>query len=129
EVSIDVRPESSQNRVNPFAQGVVQVALLSAEGFDATQVDTTSLGFGPSAAPAVHVELVDVNGDGLVDLVSHHSIPLTGIALGDTQACLVGTTLDGVAFSGCDEVSTVPEKLFGPEAHGKQQGEPKGNAH
>ena len=125
EVAIDVRPGNPQNRVNPFAQGVVQVALLGAADFDVSQVDTTSLGFGPSAAPSVHVELVDVNGDGLVDLVSHHSIPLTGIALGDAQACLVGTTLDGVAFSGCDAVSTVPEHLFGPDGNQGTQKGPK----
>ena len=126
EVSIDVRPTSAENRVNPFARGVVQVALLGAEDLDVTQVDVASLGFGPSAAPAVHTEIEDVNADGWHDLVTHHRIPKTGIALGDTEACLTGAMADGMALSGCDAVSTVPESLFGPEAaaahgNGKQK--------
>lgn len=128
EVTIDVRPGSPRNRVNPFARGVVQVALLGAEDFDVSQVDVSSLGFGPSGAPAVHSHVADVNADGWPDLVSHHPIPLTGIALGDGEACLTGATLAGVAIEGCDAVSTVPAQLGGPAAaaaaRGKQGAQP-----
>ena len=129
EVAIDVRPGNPHNRVNPFAQGQVQVALLGAEGFDVAKVDAASLAFGPSGAPAERVRIADVNGDGRPDLVSHHRIPKTGIALGDAQACLVGMTQDGVAFSGCDTVSTLPEQILGPAAaaaHGKADGKANG---
>jgi hypothetical protein len=124
EVAIDVKPGNPANPVNPFAQGVVAVALLGAEGFDVTQVDPTSLAFGPSGAPAEHFHIEDVNQDGWPDLVSQHRVPLTGIALGDAQACLAGALVDGTAFAGCDAVSTVPEHLFAPEAaaHGKAKG-------
>jgi hypothetical protein len=118
EVAIDVRPRSPRNPVNPFARGVVSVALLGAEAFDVAQVDRASLGFGPSGAPAERAHVEDVNHDGWPDLVSQHRIPLTGIALGDTEACLAGTRVDGTAFAGCDAVSTVPKRLFGPDAAG-----------
>jgi hypothetical protein len=127
EVAIDVRPGSPHNHVSPFAQGQVRVALLGAEGFDVSQVDPASLAFGPAGAPAERSLVADVNGDGRPDLVSHHRIPLAGIALGDTEACLVGATLDGVSLRGCDAVETVPEHLFAPAAaaaHAKGKGKP-----
>ena len=49
----------------------------------------------------------DVNDDGITDLVSHYRTLETGIAFGDSQACVSGDTLDGMAFQDCDEVTTV----------------------
>jgi hypothetical protein len=34
----------------------------------------------------------------------HYRVPLTGIDLGDTTACLRGRTVDGVPIFGCDGV-------------------------
>ena len=107
-VGIDVRPGSARNRVNPLAHCVVAVALLAADDLDPTQVDVASLGFGPDAAPAVHSLLRDVDRDGRLDLVTHHRIPQTGIALGDEEACLGGQLLDGTPLAGCDAVDTLP---------------------
>jgi hypothetical protein len=118
-VAIDLRPGSPRNRVNPYARGVVAVALLGADGFDVTQVDVASLGFGPESAPAVHARRHDVDGDGLVDLVTHHRIPQTGIAPGDVEACLSGQTLDGTALTGCDAVESVPLRWLAK--HGSKQ--------
>jgi len=73
--------------------------------------DESSIAFGTAGAtPAdgVSTYLDDLNGDGLMDLVSHYWTPETGIALGDTEACLTGETLDGVPFEGCDSVRMVP---------------------
>jgi len=119
EVAIDVRPGSPRNRVNPFARGVVAVALLGADDLDVAQVDVTSLGFGPDGAPALHSHQDDVDGDGRQDLVSHHRIPQTGIAPGDAEACLSGQTLDGTPLAGCDAVSTVPLRWLA--RHGADQ--------
>jgi hypothetical protein len=72
-------------------------------------VDVTTLAFGPDgAAPAQpqggHVS--DVNDDGLADLISRYRTQETGIAMGDTEACVTGETLDGIPFEGCDSIST-----------------------
>lgn len=119
-VSIDVRPGSPRNRLNPFAPGVVGVALLGSDALDVEQVDVSTVVFGPAGAPAVHAFVADVDGDGHPDLVTHHRIPETGIAAGDAEACLGAQTLDGVALGGCDAVDTVPLRWL--ERHAAKRG-------
>jgi hypothetical protein len=46
-----------------------------------------------------------VNKDKKKDLVFHFETQATGIDLGDTTACLKGTTTDGIGFFGCDAVT------------------------
>ncbi len=108
-VQIDIKPGSLPNAINPRAQGVIPVAILSTSSFDATTVDPGSVRFGPAAAPAQngvgHVE--DVNGDGLNDLVFQFDTQATGIACGDTSAALTGRTNSGVAIQGSDSIITV----------------------
>jgi len=111
-VEIDVRPGRS-DRINPFSAGVVPVALFGSEIFDVEAVDPDSLGLGPNGAPVFdqsvpHVK--DLNGDGFDDILCHHPVPMTGIAMGDTEVCLTGMTWDGDPFAGCTTVSTVPKQ-------------------
>ena len=115
-LTIDIKPGSDRNSINPNSKGVIPVAILGSASFDVTTVDVTTLAFGPDGAtpahdltdPIVYADhLQDVNGDGFTDLVSHYRTQDTGIAKGDTEACLTGETTGGVAISGCDAIKTV----------------------
>ena len=77
-----------------------------AEGVE--EVEEKSLVFGPAGAGLSHrngPHFDDIDGDGLLDLVAHHRIAETGIAANDIEACLVGETVDGQSFVGCDLVT------------------------
>ena len=110
-VDIDIRPGDSSNTINPSGRGVVPVALLGSGAFDIMDVDTATLAFGPGGAlPVVWFgpPLRDVNRDGFPDLLAMFPIGDAGITYGATEACLVGTTAEGVPFMGCDVVTTSP---------------------
>lgn len=109
-VPVDVHPGTGANDINVRAKGVVPVAILSTDSFDApTAVDVSTIQFGPNGAPVArdrgHIE--DVNGDGRLDLVFQFDTQATGIACGDTVVSLWGQTVSGVLIQGIDSIHTV----------------------
>src|SRR5262249_5661596 len=106
-VTIDIKPGDSRNEINIKSHGKIEVAILSTADFDARTVDVDSLRFGRTGQEdslsrnphGPRYELVDVNGDGRLDLVVKFEIDLTGFQVGDTNGILTGRLLDGTAVS------------------------------
>ncbi len=116
EVDIDIKPGSDPNSINLKSKGVVPVAILGSAIFDVTDVDVTTLMFGPGNAEPVHDltdsivyadHLQDVNLDGYLDLVCHFKTQELGLVAGSTEATLSGETYDGVIVYGTDSVNIV----------------------
>lgn len=109
-VSIDIKPGSPRNVVNSKSHGVIAVAILTTNTFDATSVAPLSVRFGPDGAMEAHGRghLEDVNRDGRPDLVLHFRTQETGIRCSDRTVLLTGkTAAEGELVEGSDYVTTV----------------------
>jgi hypothetical protein len=131
-VNIDIKPGSDTNSINPHSNGVIPVAILTDDDFDATTVRGETCRFGPTQAIPRHYNVEDVDGDGDLDMILHFPTQETGLTFSDTEAILTGQTTDGRYISGTDVVRMVPAKgKMGPKGKDDAPGqnkEPSDNA-
>jgi hypothetical protein len=108
-LDIDIKPGSDPNSINLKSKGVIPVAILTTDSFDASQVDWETVSFGPDGASKSHAmgHIKDVDEDGDLDLLLHFNTQETGITCGDTEATLTGETFSGESITGSDSVVTV----------------------
>lgn len=112
-VSIDIKPGSDTNPINPNSNGNIPVAILSTPDFDAPSVvDVSSLTFGrfgnEESLVFCNDNGEDVNGDGLLDLVCHFDNQLTVLVHPKYRyGNLKGYTVDGTPLKGKDSVTII----------------------
>ena len=112
EIEIDIKPGSDPNSINPNSMGLVPVAILTTDIFDATTVDPSTLSFMAAVDVAgepncVRHGLEDVDGDGDIDLVCKFPQKTTWITCDTTQGAIIGETIDGTTIIGFDSINPV----------------------
>jgi hypothetical protein len=116
-VKIDIKPISEPNSINCQNQnGVITVAILTTDTFDATTVDHTTVLFEgaeethidkQTSLPRRHEE--DVDNDGDLDLVFHFRYADTNLRCDSTEGMLTGNTTSGNSIQGIDSVRMVQQ--------------------
>jgi hypothetical protein len=108
EVDIDIKPGSDPNSINLTSKGVVSVAVLTTEDFDASTVDPVNVLF--AGADPMRWSVEDVDGDGDEDLLFHFKTQEIDLDVTSTEATLTGTTFGGQPIQGTDTVNIVKGK-------------------
>ena len=108
-VEINIKPMSTEPvPFNPKAKGVLPVAVLGSESLKGSDIDASSVVFGPKEIKALKNSLEDVNKDGHEDLVLHFKNDEAGIRCGpDLAVFLKGKLKDGRAFQGGQAITPV----------------------
>jgi hypothetical protein len=106
EVALDIKPGSDPNSINLRSKGVVPVAVLTTDEFDATTVDPATVSFAGAAPLRWTTEDVDCDGD--LDLLFHFKTQELALTPESTDATLTGATFDGRSIQGIDAVNIVP---------------------
>ena len=108
DIDIDIKPGSDPNSINLKSKGVVPVAVLTTDNFDANTVDPETVEF--AGAEPVRSTLEDVDSDGDLDMLFHFKTQELNLDEDSTEATLTGKTLDEIDIVGMDSVNIVPKK-------------------
>jgi hypothetical protein len=106
QVTIDIKPGSDPNSINLKSKGVVPVAVLTTDDFDASTVDPDTAVF--AGASPLRWAMEDVDGDGDIDLLFHFKTQELNLDENSTEATLTSDTTDGKHIEGTDAVNIVP---------------------
>lgn len=112
-VLIDIKPGSDPNSFNNDGHGVIPVAILTTDSFDAATVDPFSVSLDGASVRVKGKSgnagsLEDVDNDGDLDLVIQIEDMDGTYQAGDTVATLTGVTFDGCPIIGQDTICIVP---------------------
>jgi len=112
--TVDFVPGDDSNTID-LKNSRVAVAILSTAWFDAaTEVVVDALRFGATGDEdslerhkklGPRVDWVDVDGDGLLDLIAYFTTSKTGLDPDSTDAVLKGMLIDGTRFEFADAVA------------------------
>ncbi len=117
---VDIKPGSFPNPVNLKSKGVLPVAILGTTDFDVKDVDFDSLRFGDpllidnggTAVSPLRSSLVDISGDGLLDLTLKFStrdlVEFGALGFDTIEGLLTGLLKDGTSIEGMDSIRIVP---------------------
>jgi hypothetical protein len=114
-VSIDIKPGSDINRINPRSRALIPVAILTTESFDATTVDPATVTLNGASAVILAngkslVRQQDVDRDRDIDLVVQIDPQTNGAVWTSGTVEFVGQTRDGRAIRGEDDIVVMPGK-------------------
>lgn len=104
-LSIDIKPGDGPNSINLKNKGVVPVAILGTDDYDAEEIDSATLLF--AGAKPDKVQVGDVNKDGFMDLILHVRTQDLLLGSGATSADVTGFMKDGTPVKGTDAVRIV----------------------
>lgn len=113
-VQIDIKPGSDPNPINPGSNGLVPVAILTTDDFDASTVDPDTVTLagaevavrGKSLKTMARME--DIDGDGDDDLLLQVETQSDDALWESGTVTLLGKTYDGQDIMGTDVVIIVP---------------------
>ena len=108
-MEIDIKPGSDPNSINLKSKGVVPVAVLTTEDFDASEVAPDSVEF--AGASPVRWTQEDVDDDGDLDMLFFFKIQDLNLTEDSTEATLTGETIPPgrTPIEGTDTVNIVPK--------------------
>ena len=110
EVDIDIKPGSDPNSINLKSKGVVPVAVLTTDDFDASTIDPEKTVLFAGASP-VRWTMEDVDDDGDLDMLFHFKTQELNLTETSTEATLTAYTYDPLnrLIEGKDTVNIVPK--------------------
>ncbi len=99
-ITVKAPPFSSDRGLVSLSDRSLYVVLMSQEGFDPGTVDTASIRLADTGAAPRGINLVDRNGDGVLDLRLRYRLSDVSLSCGDLNIWVSGMTSAGTTFSG-----------------------------